>query len=203
MAITYELGNALYLNITNRCTNNCSFCVRNSQVGLSPDIDLWLEREPTIDEVLEDIRRWDIKKYQEFVFCGYGEPMTRTYTIIRICEKLKELYKIPIRINTNGHANLICSRDVTPLLAGLVDAVSISMNAKNGKEYQQLCLSQYGEKAYDAMLDFAVKCKKYVPQVQLSVVDIMAPKDIEACRKIADEIGVGFKVRHYVKPNDK
>ena len=129
--------------------------------------------------------------------------MTRTYTVIRICEKLKELYKIPIRINTNGHANLICNKDVTPLIAGLVDSVSISMNAKSRKEYQRICLSQYGEKAYDAMLDFAVKCKNHVPQVQLSVVDVMTPEDIEVCRKIAGEIGVAFKVRHYVNSGEK
>lgn len=203
MTITYELGNALYLNITNRCTNNCSFCVRNSQDGLSQGVNLWLKREPTVEEVVTDIQKWDINKYQEFVFCGYGEPMMRTYDIIEICKRLKTAYGLPIRINTNGHANLICGRDITPQLTGLVDAVSISMNAKNSKEYQQICLSQYGEKAYDAMLDFAAKCRSHIPRVGLSIVDIMPKEDIQACRKIAEKIGVDFKVRHFINADNK
>ncbi|TWH47628.1 TatD family nuclease-associated radical SAM protein [Sporomusa sp. KB1] len=201
MTITYELENALYLNITNRCTNNCSFCVRNSQEGLSQGVNLWLKREPTVEEVVTDIQKWDIDRYQEFVFCGYGEPMIRTYDIIEICTRLKTAYSLPIRINTNGHANLICGRDITPQLTGVVDAVSISMNAKNSKEYQQLCRSQYGERAYAAMLDFATKCKKHIPRVRLSIVDVMAKDDIQACRKIAGEIGVDLKVRHFVNHN--
>ncbi|SCM81200.1 Radical SAM, TatD-associated, bacteria (fragment) [uncultured Sporomusa sp.] len=147
MTITYEWGDSLYINITNRCTNNCTFCVRNNQEGISRGMNLWLEREPTVSEVLADIQARDIYKYREFVFCGYGEPMLRTYDIIEICRYLKSAYNMPIRINTNGHANLICGQDVTSQLAGLVDAVSISMNAKNSKEYQELCQSDYGEKS--------------------------------------------------------
>lgn len=203
MTITYELGSALYLNITNRCTNNCSFCVRNSQDGLSAGVNLWLKREPTVEEIVADIQKWDVAKYQEFVFCGYGEPMIRTYDIIAICMQLKQMYGIPIRINTNGHANLICGKDITPQLTGLVDAISISMNAKNSKEYQQMCLSEYGERAYAAMLDFAVKCRKHIPRVGFSVVDVMPAKDIQACREIAEKIGVDFKVRHFVNYNNK
>lgn len=197
MTITYEWGDSLYINITNRCTNNCTFCVRNNQEGISRGMNLWLEREPTVSEVLADIQVRDIYKYREFVFCGYGEPMLRTYDIIEICRYLKSAYNMPIRINTNGHANLICGQDVTSQLAGLVDAVSISMNAKNSKEYQELCQSDYGEKAYEAMLAFAAKCKKYIPQVVLSVVDVMPDDNIQSCREIANRIGVDFRVRHY------
>ncbi|WP_223226336.1 TatD family nuclease-associated radical SAM protein [Sporomusa sp. GT1] len=197
MTITYEWGDSLYINITNRCTNNCTFCVRNNQEGISRGMNLWLEREPTVSEVLADIQARDIYKYREFVFCGYGEPMLRTYDIVEICRCLKNTYNIPIRINTNGHANLICGQDITSQLAGLVDAVSISMNAKNNKEYQELCQSDYGEKAYEAMLAFAAKCKKYIPQVVLSVVDVMSDDNIQSCREIANRIGVDFRVRHY------
>ncbi|WP_233138662.1 TIGR04100 family radical SAM protein [Sporomusa sphaeroides] len=197
MTITYEWGDSLYINITNRCTNNCTFCVRNNQEGISRGMNLWLEREPTVSEVLADIQARDIYKYREFVFCGYGEPMLRTYDIIEICRYLKNAYNMSIRINTNGHANLICGQDITSQLAGLVDAVSISMNAKNSKEYQELCQSDYGEKAYEAMLAFAAKCKKYIPQVVLSVVDVMPDDNIQSCREIANRIGVDFRVRHY------
>lgn len=197
MTITYELGDSLYINITNRCTNNCTFCVRHHPEGISQGMNLWLEREPTVSEVLADIQARDIYKYREFVFCGYGEPMLRTYDIMEICRYLKKVYNIPIRINTNGHANLICGQDITSQLAGLVDAVSISMNAKNAKEYQKLCKSDYGEQAYDALLEFAAKCKRYIPRVVLTVVDVMPNEDIQSCREIASRIGTDFRVRHY------
>lgn len=197
MTITYILRNSLYVNITNRCTNRCSFCIRNTKSGVGEGINLWLEREPTVQEIIDDIEKHDLSKYTEVVFCGYGEPMYRTYEIVDVCKHLKDKHNIKIRINTNGHANLIYGKDITPMLEGLVDTISISLNAKNASEYQKICRSQYGEKAYEAMLDFAVKCKKYIPEVVLSVVDVMPQEDIEACSKIARQIGVEFRVRHY------
>ncbi|MDK2810935.1 MAG: hypothetical protein PWR27_1644 [Petroclostridium sp.] len=197
MIITYELGNALYVNVTNRCTNRCSFCIRNTAQGVGTGVDLWLEREPTVREVIDDIERRDLSKYKEIVFCGYGEPMVRAYDIIEICKSIKEKFNIPIRINTNGHANLIHGEDITPMLKGLVDCISISLNAKNAAEYQEICGSDYGEQAYHGMLDFATKCKGYIPQVILTVVDVMPKEDIEACERIAKDIGVEFRVRHY------
>ncbi|MDD4238443.1 MAG: TIGR04100 family radical SAM protein [Desulfotomaculaceae bacterium] len=199
MTITYEVGNSLYVNMTNRCTNHCSFCIRNISDGVGSGTNLWLEHEPTIDEIIEDIQRREISLYEEFVFCGYGEPMMRTYDIIEICKKLKEQYDLPIRINTNGHANLICGEDITPQLEGWVDAISISMNAKNKLEYQAICRSKYGEKAFEAMLDFAARCKEHIPKVVLSVVNCISGEDIQVCRKIAQYVGVDFRVRYFVK----
>ena len=198
MTITYEVENSLYLNITNRCSNNCTFCVRNNSDGVVDGTNLWLEKEPTVDEVFEDIQKREISKYKEFVFCGYGEPMMRTYDLIEICKKLKDKYNIPIRINTNGQANLIYEKDITPQLEGWVDSISISMNAKDKQEYQALCLSDFGETAFEGMLDFAAKCKKYIPNVGFSVVDLISREDIQACRQIADGLGVDFRVRHYI-----
>lgn len=199
MTITYELGNSLYINITNRCTNHCTFCVRNQQDGVGSGINLWLKQEPTVEEVITDIRNRELTNYQELVFCGYGEPMIRTDDIIKICQKLKALYNIPIRINTNGHANLIYGKDITPQLAGLIDAVSISLTAKDSGEYQAVCRSDYGGAAFDAMLDFAGKCKQHIPKVVLSVVDVISREDIAACRAIAEGLGVDFRVRHFAE----
>lgn len=199
MNITYEIESSLYLNITNRCSNNCTFCVRNNSDGVVSGLNLWLEKEPTVEEVLEDIQKRKISKYKEFVFCGYGEPMWRTYDLIEISKKLKDKYNIPIRINTNGQANLINKKDITPLLEGWVDSISISLNAKDKQEYQTLCLSDFGETAFEGMLDFAVKCKKYIPNVVFSVVDLISKKDIQTCKQIADSLGVDFRVRHFVK----
>lgn len=195
LTMTYELGNALYINITNRCTNRCSFCVRNHTSGLGDGLNLWLEREPGVAEVIEDIKKRDVSQYEEIVFCGYGEPMTRAYDLLDICKQLKESYTIPIRVNTNGQANLIYGTDITPLLQGLVDCISISLNAKNARAYQEICQSEYGEKAFDALLDFTVKAKKYVPKVVLSVVNIMSGEDLRACKEIALGIGIDFKIR--------
>lgn len=199
MTITYELGKSLYINITNRCTNNCLFCIRNISEGVGSGENLWLEREPTVDEVIEDIQSRDISQYDEFVFCGYGEPMMRAYDIIEICKRLKEKYALPIRINTNGHANLVCGKDITPQLEGLVDAVSISMNAKDNQAYQAICRSKYGERAYAAMLDFAVRCKEHIPKVVLTVVNLISGEDIRYCQEIAQRIGIDFRIRHYIK----
>jgi len=198
MVITYEVKNSLYLNITNRCSNNCTFCVRNNSVGVVVGFNLWLEKEPTVDEVLEDIQKREISKYKELVFCGYGEPMMRTYDLIEICKQLKDKYTIPIRINTNGQANLINEKDITPQLEGLVDSISISMNAKDKYEYEELCLSEFGETAFEGMLDFATKCKKYIPEVTFSVVDLISREDIQACRQIAEGLNIDFRVRHYL-----
>lgn len=197
MTILYEVGTSLYINITNRCTNQCRFCVRNIKDGLVADTNLWLAQEPTVDEVLAAIHDASVANYSELVFCGYGEPMMRADDVIQLCRYLKRFYSVPVRINTNGQANLICGRDITPQLAGVVDSVSISLNAKNAREYQALCLSQYGEDAFAALLDFAAQCRKHVPNVALSVVDLMAKDDIFACREIARKIGVHFKIRHY------
>ncbi|KAB2954266.1 radical SAM protein [Heliorestis acidaminivorans] len=195
--ITYKIGNSLYLNITNACTCDCSFCVRNKPEGLSCGITLWLDQEPTVEEVLADIKKWDSTELHEFVFCGYGEPMIRTNDVLEICKRLKKNYSQPVRINTNGHGSLISGYDITPELHGLVDSISISLNAKNGQDYQALCKSVYGEESYGAIIDFAIKCKSYVPEVVLSVVDVLPVEDIEACRNLAEKIGVNFRVRHY------
>ena len=197
MTITYPLGSSLYVNVTNRCTNRCSFCIRNTQAGVGAGMSLWLEREPTVAEIIEDIEKHDLAEYKEIVFCGFGEPMFRVYDIIEVCKRLKEKQEVLIRINTNGHGNLIHGKDVTPLLTGRVDSVSISLNAKNAVEYQAICRSDYGEQGFDAMLDFAVKCKQYVSSVVLSVVDIMHEDDIKECEEIAERLGTGFRIRHY------
>jgi TatD family-associated radical SAM protein len=128
------------------------------------------------------------------VFCGYGEPMMRAYDIIEICKKLKEKYSIPIRINTNGHANLICGKDITPQLEGLVDTVSISMNAGDSLVYQAICRSKYGERAYEAMLDFAAKCKEHIPKVVLTVVNVISVEDIQYCKEIAQHFSAKYQI---------
>lgn len=198
MIITYKLNNSLYVNMTNRCTNACSFCVRNNESGIKDGLDLWLDREPSVSEIIDDILKQDLSQYSELVFCGYGEPMLRTLDIVDICKEIKKVSNIKIRINTNGQANLIYNKDICPELKDFVDSVSISLNAKSKEEYDKICHSDFGEYAFNGLLDFAQKCKKHVPDVVLSVVDVMPKADIEACKKLANEIGVDFRIRELI-----
>ncbi len=192
--IAYELGKSLYLNITNRCSNKCSFCIRQKSDGVG-GYDLWLEREPTTKEIIEAIG--DPTGYKEVVFCGYGEPLMRLQVVIDVAKHLKKNYpSVPIRINTNGQANLIYKEDVTPYFKGLIDVVSISLNADNAEKYNEICQSEFGEDAFFSVLEFARKCKNYVPEVVLTVVDI-PDIDIQKSRNLADELGVKFRVRSY------
>ena len=189
---------SLYVNLTNRCTNRCTFCIRNNADGIGGGTQLWLSHEPSVDEVIAALLEYDPSKYDEVVFCGYGEPTIRIDELIAVAKWLKEHYNVKTRINTNGHANEFHGRDVTPLFAGTIDTVSVSLNAANAEEYDQLCRSIYGERAYEILLDFAKEAKKHT-NVVLSIVDIMEPEDIEACKKIAADAGVPLKIREYVE----
>ena len=200
MTITYELGNSLYVNITNRCSNACEFCLRSKHDNVNGEDDLWLEREPTIDEIKADFEKRDLSKYDAVVFCGFGEPTERFDDMIKIAKWLKANHDVQIRVNTNGQANLINGRDVTPELRGAIDIVSISLNAPTAEAYQKICHSRYGEGAFAALQEFAEKAKPYVKDVVFSVVDKTMPdSDIELCRQIAETIGVTFRVREYIE----
>ena len=198
MTICYALEDSLYINLTNRCTNQCTFCVRDKDCGIG-DVNLWLEREPTTEEVLEDIKKHNPENYKEVVFCGYGEPTLRLDVIIDAARFIKENYNTPTRINTNGHANLVYKRDVTEELVGLIDTISVSLNAKNAKEYDDICKSAYGEEAFDAMVEFTNCAAKNIPTVIMSIVDVLPKEDIEECRKIAESAGARLRVRTLIE----
>lgn len=197
MTITYTVGNSLYVNVTNRCTNACDFCVRQTADGTYGD--LWLDKEPSAEQIFESVKNSDPTKYDELVFCGYGEPTIRLEEVLSVAKKVKEQYGMPIRINTNGHASLIYGYDVTPRLSGLIDCVSVSLNAADAKSYDSICHSEFGEEAYDGLLDFAQKAAAYVPNVMLSIVSGSIPDgDIEICKKIAAKKGLTLKIREFI-----
>lgn len=196
MNIVYEYQNNLYINLTNRCTNKCKFCIRFTPSGVD-NIDLWLEHEPSADEVIAALEEKKYKSYDSVIFCGYGEPMLRYDVILKVAEYIKKNSDVKIRINTNGHANRAAGKDITPLLEGLVDCISISLNAENAQKYNEICVCDYGEEGFYEMLDFAKKASKYVDDVVLSVVDVIGKDEIEECRKIAQQTGVKFRVREY------
>lgn len=193
--IAYKLGNSLYLNITNRCTNACTFCIRYKPVRFHGEYNLWLDYEPTTEELLKAIG--DPNQYHQIVFCGYGEPLIRLETVKEVAGELKSKNaKCKTRVDTNGQANLFYGRNILPELKDLIDIISISLNAEKSETYDSLCNSFFGSKAFDAVIDFAREAKKYIPEVELSVVDL--PNiDKDKAKKISDEIGARFRVRPY------
>ncbi len=199
IAYSYYGQKPLYLNITNRCTNKCKFCIRYTDSGVE-GVDLWLKREPTVEEIENALVENGVSEREEIVFCGYGEPMMRYDIIPEICRFIRA--KNPgakIRINTNGHGNRIAGRDITPELEGLVDEISISLNEKNAKLYNDICVCDYGEDGFYELLDFAKKAKKHVKSVVLSIVDVLSEEDIEECKKLAAENGIPLRVRKMIK----
>lgn len=191
---TYRLDNKIYVNLTNRCSNDCEFCVRRTDAFR--DIGLWLEHEPSAEEVINSFE--DLDSAEEIVFCGYGEPMYRLDVMCEVADYLKSKGK-RTRVNTNGQAALICGEGVPEKLGGRIDTVNVSLNAADAKAYQTLCHSEFGEKAFYALLDFAKECKKYVPRVVLSIVDVVGESELEKARAIADALGVELRIRTYVK----
>ncbi len=199
MTITYEVDGALYVNITNRCSNRCDFCIRNNGDGAYGSNSLWLTREPTCDEIFSSIEQANPENYSELVFCGYGEPTERLEDLIAVAKRVKEKYSVKIRINTNGHSSLIHKCDTAPMYKDVIDTVSISLNAPNAEGYDKVCHSVFKEAAFYGLLDFAKEVKKYVPSVILSVVDIaLSEKEIEECGRIAASVGVPLRVRKYI-----
>ena len=204
MTITYEYEDALYVNLTNRCNCNCEFCLRHgkAQGSIYTEDSLWLEHEPSRQEAMDSFLSRDVCSYREIVFCGYGEPTYRLDDILWLVDQLKARFgdKLPpVRINTNGLANLILGRDVCPELKGRIDTVSISLNAVTAREYVALCHPVQGEAAYQAMLDFARECKQYVPHVILTIVDKdKSPEEIQTCKDIAQKLGVTLRIRSFI-----
>ena len=197
MTILYKVHNNLYVNLTNRCPCACTFCLRQTKDSMAENhATLWLEHEPSVQEVKEEFGKFNLKDYNEIVFCGYGEPTERLDDLLEIAKFIKAEYKKPIRINTNGLANLIWNRDVTPELEGLIDTLSISLNTPNAEKYHALVRSKFGDQSYDAMLAFAKEARNYVPNVVLTTVDTTLTKEEEkVCQGICDSLGVTYRIR--------
>jgi TatD DNase family protein len=192
--ISYIIDTNLYLNITNRCTNACVFCIRNKAREFQGEHKLWLDHEPDTAEILGSVG--DPNHYHEIVFCGYGEPLIRLETVKEVSRAIKAKGPTKIRVNTNGHANLFYQRNILPELKGLVDRVSVSLNAENDAVYNAICNSFFGSPAFPAVVSFIIEAKKYIPEVEASAVDL-PQVDIEKAKKLAEGLGVPFRVRYY------
>ena len=198
MTITYPVNKGLYINMTNRCPCNCTFCLRHNADGVYGSDSLWLDREPTVEEVCDSVDTWDLTQFEEVVFCGYGEPTERLEDLMLVAKYIKDKQDIKIRINTNGLADLIWQKQTASQLKGLIDTVSISLNTPNKEDYLKVVRPKFGVGSYDAMLNFAKDCTAYVPNVVMTVVDVVTSKEEqEQCRKICENIGARLRVRPF------
>ena len=196
MVIPYEVYDNLYVNLTNKCPCACTFCLRQTRDEMNHSGSLWLEREPSVEEVKAEFDKFDMQKYQEVVFCGFGEPTERLEDLLEIAAFVKEKFNKPIRINTNGLSDLIGQKDTAPMYKGLVDTVSISLNTPNKERYYELTRSKFGIDSYDAMLNFAGNVSKYVPHVVLSTVaTTLTEEEEKQCAQICERLGVTYRIR--------
>ena len=187
----------IYVNLTNRCPCACTFCLRTTK-KMAESNSLWLKKEPTIEEVISEFESIDINLYNEIIFCGFGEPTERLDAIIEISKYIKNRNSnMSIRINTNGLGDLINNKEVAPSLKGLIDTISISLNAPTAEEFYEITKNKFGIASYEAMKKFAVTCKSYIPNVIFTVVDCIGEDDIKASQKVCDELGITLRVRPF------
>jgi TatD DNase family protein len=192
--IAYRIRDSLYLNITNRCSNRCSFCAKFDDFTVKGHY-LRLDHEPDAAEVLAAVQQHS--GFDEVVFCGYGEPLLRLELVKEVAAALKR-QGIRIRINTDGQANLAYGRNILPELAGLVDAVSVSLNAADAATYARLCNTPFGEEGFRGVCDFLTEARRHIPSVTASAVTVPG-LDVEAVRRLAESLGAVFREREYAE----
>jgi len=193
----YEYCDGLYFNLTNDCPNCCEFCIRDRQDGFGSCSDLWLDYEPTAEEVIAELEQMDLSKYKEFVFAGFGEPTCACEAIIKIADYLNEKSEMPIRLNTNGLGNMLYDVPIMPFLMGRIDIISISLNAPNAERYVEICNPVFGLDAYPAIMKFAESAARVLPVTILTVMEgTLTEDEIEECRQIAEKMGAGLVVRN-------
>ena len=200
MTITYQVKQSVYVNLTNRCPCACRFCLRNNGSGVFGSGPLWLEREPTLEEVTASLDGWDYAHFREVVFCGYGEPTERLDVLLAAAEYLKGRdAALRVRVNTNGLSDLINGKPTAPLFAGKVDCLSISLNTDDAAEYLDLCRPKFGAAAYPALLAFTKEAAAVVPEVVMTVVGepVTSIEKQARCRVLAESLGARLRVRPY------
>ena len=194
----YVLDGNLYINLTNKCSNGCDFCVRNERSSYYGNY-LWLRHgDPTAEKVIRALNGFgDLKRFKEAVFCGFGEPTYKVAEMVELCDFF-HAKGLKTRLNTNGQGNLINKRDITPDLVGKIDLVNISLNASDKEKYQKICRSQYGEAGFDALTEFARACKREGVNCRFSIVDCIGEEEVELCKRLAESLKVPLYIRSYI-----
>lgn len=187
----------MYVNITNRCNCNCTFCLRH----LKEDHKLWLkDGEPSVEEIKQAFLNAPMDNVKEIVICGFGEPTIRLDDLIKVLKFIREKYpQMKVRMNTNGLSDLEFGKSTALMFEGLLDTISISLNESTAQKYLDVTRSRFGIKSYNAMLEFASQCKKYIPNVVVTIVDIIGEAEIAACKKVCEQYGLNLRIRKYEK----
>ncbi len=196
-SILYRYGRNFYINLTNRCPCDCTFCYRFIHDSIGDSDSLWLDREPTPDEVMQAIADAGVTASDNVVFCGFGEPTERMDALVEVARRVRSEIGSKLRLDTNGLGNLVNGRDILPELAEVLDAISISLNAPDAREYGEITRCRFDpETAYAELLDFIRRSKELIGDVAVSVVGGTISGDSEQrCRAIADQMQVRFRVR--------
>ena len=194
----YILDGNLYVNLTNKCSNGCDFCVRNERTSYYGH-NLWLHHgDPTAEKVIADAKGFgDLSRFKEVVFCGFGEPTYRVAEMVALCDYFHEK-GLKTRLNTNGQGNLINKRDIVPDLKGKIDFVNISLNASCYETYQKICRSQFKEAGFDGMIEFAKTCRRNGVACRFSIVDCIGEAEVEACKRLAESVRIPLHIRSYI-----
>lgn len=200
--ILYVYKDKVYLNITNKCPCACTFCIRSKKDAIGDASNLWLNHNPSFEEVKAAIDAFDFNGYNEIIFCGYGEPTNSFDVLVKTAQYIRSKLGIKIRVNTNGLGSLVNGRDISAELCSNVDTVSISLNCSNKEDYLKTVRPKFGIDSFDEMLDFAKKCRALTENVVLSVVDVIGEEEVEKCKKIAEGLNIPLRVRKYDNSSD-
>ncbi len=195
----YTLDGNLYINLTNKCSNGCDFCVRNERASYYGNY-LWLRHgDPTPEKVISAVNAMgELSQFKEVVFCGFGEPTYKVEEMTALCDYFHEK-GLKTRLNTNGQGNLINKRDIVPELKGKIDFVNISLNASCQEKYQKICRSQFKEMAFDGLLEFAKQCRRNGVRCRFSIVDCIGEEEVEACKRLAESVKIPLYIRKYIQ----
>ena len=194
----YVLDGNLYINLTNKCSNGCDFCVRNERDSYYGNY-LWLRHgDPTVEKVIAAANGMgDLTRFKEAVFCGFGEPTYKVAEIVALCDYFHEK-GLKTRLNTNGQGNLINKRDIVPDLKDKIDLVNVSLNASCVEKYQPICRSQFGEAGFTGLIEFAKLCRRNGVPCRFSIVDCIGEEEVEACKRLAQSVNIPLYVRDYI-----
>ncbi len=193
----YVLDGNLYVNLTNKCSNGCDFCVRNECDSYYGHY-LWLKNgDVTVEKVIAAAKDFNLSQFKEAVFCGFGEPTYKMKEMLALCDFFHEK-GLKTRLNTNGQGSLINKRDIAPELKDKIDFINISLNFSCAEKYQPVCRSQFGAAGFDGLLDFARQCKRNDIACRFSIVDCIGEEEVEACKRLAESLRVPLYVRSYI-----
>lgn len=199
--VVYKFKDALYINLTNRCPNACVFCAKSKGHLQFHQYNLNLDgKEPSAEQVLTEISKYIKQGFmpKEIIFCGYGEPTMALPVLLETAKKIKQIYHVPLRLNTLGLANLVWGYDVSSDLSLYIDAVNISLNSPDKQKWLKLVRPQkkYEEGAFESMQEFTKNCAKKIKKTTMTIVSNQGV-DETAARKMAESLGAKFYVREY------